>query len=372
MENPYDACRAGQFDPECGIVLTQNRMYVLAVADDMTGALEVGAKFSEAGFLTTVSAQPTASGDAQVLVLDTETRHLDPESARERVCRFIAACGDEQPLLVYKKTDSTLRGNIGAELHALVQMYPQWSIGYAPAYPALGRTVRSGILYVNGRAVAETEFAYDQLNPVRSSSVGALLDLQIDCRIFDGEVDEHLLQAACAILSDRKMRIAAGPAAFAGMIARMIDIPRRKVDAYPCINTCLVLNGSRHQRSALQVQACSIAGWRVVDSIHGHEVTAAQAAAANSRSLVRAVALDNPDAIFVFGGDTVFAVIRELGFPPLSPIGEVVAGIPVTRIALPGRIRDLFLITKAGGFGDVDVLARVHAQLSGDGQTHAG
>ena len=345
---------------------------MLAVADDMTGALEVGAKFGEAGFVTTISAQPTSPGDAQVLVLDTETRHLDPESARERVCRLIAACGDEQPLLVYKKTDSTLRGNIGAELCALVQMYPEWSIGYAPAYPALGRTVKSGILYVHGRAVAETEFAQDLLNPVLSSSVGALLDPQIDCRIFDGEVDEHLLQAACAILSDTKMRIAAGPAGLAGMIARTIDLPRRDLNPCPCVHTCLVLNGSRHQRSAQQVQACSIAGWRVLDSIHGHEVTAVQAGAANSRSLVRAIALDNPDAIFVFGGDTVFAVIRELGFPPLSPIKEIVAGIPVTRIALPGRTRDLFLITKAGGFGDVDVLARVHAQLSCDGQTHAG
>ncbi len=133
-------------------------MYVLALADDMTGALEVGAKFSGAGLETTVSAQPMAAASAQVLVLDTETRHVNPETARERIRWFVDACGTERPLLVYKKTDSTLRGNIRAELHALAEIYPEWSIGYAPAYPALGRTVKSGILYVHGRAVAETEF----------------------------------------------------------------------------------------------------------------------------------------------------------------------------------------------------------------------
>ncbi len=186
----------------------------------------------------------------------------------------------------------------------------------------------------------------------------------MDCHIFDGEADEHLSEAASAILMDKKMRIAAGPAGLAEMIARMIDLPRRQLEPYPCVRTCLVLNGSRHQRSALQIRAGSIAGWRVLESVQEDDVTAAQAAAVNSRTLVREIPLDEPDGIFVVGGDTVYAVIRELGFPPLSPIGEVVAGVPVTRIAVPGRTRDLFLITKAGGFGDVDVLTRVHAQLS--------
>jgi uncharacterized protein YgbK (DUF1537 family) len=52
------------------------------------------------------------------------------------------------------------------------------------------------------------------------------------------------------------------------------------------------------------------------------------------------------------------------------PVTEVVPGVPVTRIearqlarVLPGRRRDLFLITKAGGFGEQDVLCRVRERL---------
>jgi uncharacterized protein YgbK (DUF1537 family) len=48
-----------------------------------------------------------------------------------------------------------------------------------------------------------------------------------------------------------------------------------------------------------------------------------------------------------------------------------VPGVPVTRISaealaavLPGRKRDLYFITKAGGFGDPDVLAQVRSELN--------
>ena len=97
------------------------------------------------------------------------------------------------------RIDSTLRGNISAELQALAHFYPDWRIAYAPAYPALGRTVRLGVLYVDGIAVAETAFANDALNPVRSSSVSAVLHPELSCTIFDGETDEHLAAAARTI-----------------------------------------------------------------------------------------------------------------------------------------------------------------------------
>ena len=76
------------------------------------------------------------------------------------------------------------------------------------------------------------------------------------------------------------------------------------------------------------------------------------------------------DAILVFGGDTAFAVVAELGFPRLMPVREIVPGVPVTRIGaaqlrhvLPGRERDLFLITKAGGFGRESVVSDVRRKL---------
>src|SRR6266576_1991127 len=136
----------------------------------MTGALEVGAKFSSVGIRTLVSAKPVESESA-VLVYDTETRHRSPQAAGQEVRRFVLRAGPVCPRLIYKKTDSTLRGNIAAELDAIVEIYPMWRAAYAPAYPALGRTVTQGLLYVDGVPVAEPEYAFDPLNPVRASSV---------------------------------------------------------------------------------------------------------------------------------------------------------------------------------------------------------
>src|SRR2546426_1181729 len=99
----------------------------------MTGALEVGAKFSAAGLHTLVSAKPAESDSASVLVYDTETRHSSPQDAARQVKLFVQS-SPARPRLIYKKTDSTLRGNISAELRALAELYPMWRIGYAPAY----------------------------------------------------------------------------------------------------------------------------------------------------------------------------------------------------------------------------------------------
>ncbi len=287
--------------------------------------------------------------------------------------RFLRQSGLEDPRLIYKKTDSTLRGNISAELEALAQLYPGWGIAYAPAYPAMGRTVRLGILYVDGIAVAETEFANDALNPIRNSSIASILHPELTCAIFDGETDAHLAEAARAILSDGSLRIAAGPAGLAEMIARQIDQPRNAAPALPRIRTCLVLNGSRHEISAKQMRHAEAPGWRMLKRRQlGAE--AASVAAANGKDLLEQIAAEDPDAVFVIGGDTAFAFVAALGLPSLLSIGEVVPGVPVTRIeaAHLSRNRDLFLITKAGGFGEPDVIARVRAILSHAGQTNIG
>jgi uncharacterized protein YgbK (DUF1537 family) len=350
-------------------------MCVLALADDITGALEVGAKFSGAGIRTLVFAKPAAASSAPVVVLDTETRHTTPEVAAAEVKRFVLQSGAVRPRLLYKKTDSTLRGNISAELQALAELFPDWRIGYAPAYPALGRTVKNGVLYVDGIAVEHTAFARDALNPIHASSIPAMLHPELACTVFDGETDAHLREAASSILADSSIRIAAGPAGLAEMISAQIDLPRGAPPPLPAVRTCLVMNGSLHERSAIQMQHAETPRWRILQREYEGGADPAYVMAENSKYVVERIAAEDPDAVFVIGGDTAFAVIAELGLPPMAPIGEVVPGVPVTRIEaasvagfLPARKRDLLLITKAGGFGDPDVFCQVRRKLERDEQ----
>lgn len=335
-------------------------MRILALADDMTGALEVGAKFSGAGIETIVSTEPVPMTGATAVVLDTETRHVDAETAAREIRRFVEGSRGLAPQLIYKKTDSTLRGNIAAELRALAALFPDWRIGYAPAYPALGRRVIGGNLYVHGHLVSESEFAIDALNPVATSSVAAMLGKDFACTVFDGETDAHLAESAQAILADPTMRIAAGPGGLAEMLAAQVEVPRAGKPQMPLVRTCPIMNGSRHPCSAAQVRNFSASGWREIRANLDLGWDAAGVARANARYALEQVALHQPDALFVIGGDTAFAVARELGSAVMHSIAEVVPGVPVTRIA------DFILITKAGGFGDPDVISRIHTQLSGD------
>ncbi|MBN8734479.1 MAG: four-carbon acid sugar kinase family protein, partial [Acidobacteria bacterium] len=93
----------------------------LLFADDLTGALECGALFAARGasalVLTQIPTQPLPRLDA--LILDTESRHLTPELAQATLRAAAAFAQSRQPSLLYKKTDSTLRGNIAPELRPL-------------------------------------------------------------------------------------------------------------------------------------------------------------------------------------------------------------------------------------------------------------
>src|SRR5882724_1990600 len=62
---------------------------ILAFADDMTGALETGAKFSGAGIRAVVFVKPVPASAAPVVVFDTETRHTTPEVAAAELKRFV-------------------------------------------------------------------------------------------------------------------------------------------------------------------------------------------------------------------------------------------------------------------------------------------
>lgn len=315
---------------------------VLALADDLTGALEVGAKFAAAGLRSVVSFGWREDA-APVLVIDTETRHLAPAEAAARVRRHAAEGRRRGVAFVYKKTDSTLRGNIAAELAAVTEAWDA-PLVYAPAYPAMGRIVRGGVLYVDGTPVSETEFGRDALNPVRSSDVRGLIPCPA-VTICDGETDADLRSAAEALLAAGHA-LAAGPAALAEHLAALLRGPRSAPAPLPKVRRCLVVNGSRHPVSLRQMAAFEPGGgWAALET---RDPTAAGDAAARTAA----------DALVIFGGDTACAIVEAMGSPPLYPLGDALPGVPVTRAG------NLTLITKAGGFGPPDVLARLRERLT--------
>ena len=327
--------------------------HVLSLADDLTGALEVGAKFAAEGIASVITTDASLQCAEPVLVIDTETRHLAPRLAAEHVTRVLEQANKPGVRLIYKKTDSTLRGNIAAELEALAGFYGA-RVVYAPAYPAMGRTVSGGRLYVNNVLLEQTGFARDPLNPITDSRVPA--------GIF-WDVEEDVAKAARRILNAPPPSLAAGTGALAGELAQHIEIQRGEKTSLPEIRSCLITNGSLHDASARQIAHFVDEDWTVMQWTPQAGQSPMEIADENGRRIRDALKSGNFEAVLVCGGDTAYGMLKAVGFPPIRPMGEVLTGVPISRVAIDGR--DIYLITKAGGFGELDILTQIRKKLHG-------
>ncbi|MBS6031935.1 MAG: four-carbon acid sugar kinase family protein [Pantoea sp.] len=209
---------------------------VVVIADDFTGANDAGSGLAQAGARVQVLFSPTTPADseaADVWVISTDSRAVTPVVAAERITE---AVGHYAPQIaqgwLFKKIDSTLRGNVAAELRAALAASGKRLALVAPAVPYLGRTTRAGQVWLGDRLLTDTEFASDPKTPIVSASVlqqlhidGDQIDLATlrsdrleqrltDARgvlVVDAENDTDLarLMAAAARLSEKPLLVGA-------------------------------------------------------------------------------------------------------------------------------------------------------------------
>lgn len=153
---------------------------VLVVADDLTGANDTAVQFSRYGCHVMVITDLSQADQvpADVLVIDTESRHLDREGAYKVLEASAEVCLRRQPRCIYKKIDSTLRGNIGSEIDALMNTLMLGTAVMIPAMPSTGRQTIGGYQLLHGVPLQKTDLARDPLNPVTESYIPALLGRQ--------------------------------------------------------------------------------------------------------------------------------------------------------------------------------------------------
>lgn len=136
---------------------------ILIIADDLTGAADCGVVFAGRGMEAMVV--PGRPGEdaavcgpvakAEVLAIDADTRGLAGQRAAEAVALIVSQYGDCGGL-IFKKVDSTLRGNVAPELAAVLRAWrtkvaagERVAMLFAPAFPAHGRTTVMGRQWVN-------------------------------------------------------------------------------------------------------------------------------------------------------------------------------------------------------------------------------
>jgi uncharacterized protein YgbK (DUF1537 family) len=170
-------------------------MSILIIADDLSGAADCAIGFASTGYRTVVTLDMPAQGPdvacADVIAVDTDTRRLTPAEAAQRTSAAWQALRKPGRRL-YKKIDSTLRGNWAAEVAALQPLAGLAIV--APAFPAMGRTLLGGRVFVRGEPL-ETTDTWKLENAGRTADLHAMLaqagvstaQLDVDALRDDGQ-----------------------------------------------------------------------------------------------------------------------------------------------------------------------------------------
>jgi len=154
---------------------------IAVIADDLTGANDTGVQFAKQGLTTIVlmnAGRFAGDAGADVIVIDTSSRALPPGEAYARAASAARMLKSGQFTAIYKKIDSTLRGNLGPEIDAIMDTCGQDLAVVAPAFPKNGRITVGGIHFLNGQPLEATEIARDPKMPVRESHIPTLLAAQ--------------------------------------------------------------------------------------------------------------------------------------------------------------------------------------------------
>lgn len=158
---------------------------IAIIADDLTGATDSGVQFARKGLKTAVvfdvDQLPASSQGADAVAIETDSRAIAPNEARERARQAARGARLAGLTHIFKKVDSTLRGNLGPEIDGIMDEISFDLAVVAPAFPKLGRTTVAGRHLLKGVPLEETEIGRDPKCPVRESRLERLLGTQ-SCR----------------------------------------------------------------------------------------------------------------------------------------------------------------------------------------------
>lgn len=389
----------------------------LVIADDFTGANDTGVQLTKRGIDTYVVLDgENVVDDSISYVLDTESRGLSERKAYEKIKEQIKDIFKREFDMVYKKVDSTLRGNITSELKAIDEEYKPDLIIFAPAFPDSKRTTVGGIHYVNGIRIRETEFAKDPIKPVVEDNIQKLIqsgysekvihhsleeirngniDLTLErLHTFDAEDNTDLEKIVESAVKANKKVLWAGSAGLANIIlkvSRPLKPVLAVVGSLSEISRKQIEYAKKKGKDIIKIDIGSILKGKPVDEYvndvveglsSGKDIIITSAytleeykkaiEAGKELSMTKeevshltqdvlgkiseeAVRKVKVSGLFITGGDTAMGFIKRTKAKGSHIIEEIETGTPLMELS-GGEFNGLNIITKAGAFGKEETL----------------
>ncbi len=408
---------------------------IAIVADDLTGSADSAVQFASVGMATAVVMPDTEiphNNQLEVIVLDSESRDINKDDAYNAVkdsCKKLLSLNKD--ILLYKKVDSTLRGNIGAELQSVYDEFGAQIIIFSPAFIPSKRITINGIQYLNGKKLEETELANIPKSPVTTSVIEDIIKKQcsLSCAhlyiddlnksvseirekisdlikegakiiICDASETKHQTDLIKATSAFEKV-IYSGSAGLAQALSAEHQKTYKKEIEQPKVKKILVLAGSISQSTRLQThllvqeydcelirtqpeltvanpaQSAKECCTQIRNALKSKDIVVVSAAfeeddvrrtelegkargksffeigetMATCMSLIMKESAELFDGFVITGGDTAIHACKATDAGILEVVEEVQSGIPLTKI-LTGNLKNRYLVTKAGAFGN--------------------
>ncbi|WP_406856909.1 3-oxo-tetronate kinase [Alsobacter sp. KACC 23698] len=166
-------------------------MLLGVIADDLTGATDVALMLAREGMKVVQTVGVPASAEtlpeADAVVVSMKSRTNPAAEAVEwslAACDALVGAGARQILFKYCSTfDSTDQGNIGPVAEALMRRLDvRWTVA-CPAFPANGRSVYQGHLFVGAQLLSDSPMKDHPLTPMRDSNLVRVLQRQTSVKV---------------------------------------------------------------------------------------------------------------------------------------------------------------------------------------------
>jgi uncharacterized protein YgbK (DUF1537 family) len=339
---------------------------LVILADDLTGALDCAAPFAGRGLHTEIALSPAAielalQARPAVLSVNLGSREVEAEAARQATAAALSSLPPD--IVLFKKIDSRLKGNIAAELDAT----PFHLALVAPAIPGFGRNVRRG--HVEG-------FGLD-----KPLNVSDALGVHAERAIIPDTLSQAEMFDALAIGREAGADLLVGARGLAEALACHMTGLQTAEPALPKPGPALFVIGSRDPITLAQIEelrhsmapdyiaAPNGRPERVVPL--QHSVTLVQATPGEKDDPPLLVSdrlaaglvpeMTAPAAtLLLSGGATAQAVLKAMNVSRFQLLGECLPGLGLAYI--DGQC----IIAKSGGFGTQGTLSEIARAAMGE------